>query len=687
MIGYSPEGLDVTPDKVNASSRQRWRRPLDLRALHELLYPLGPRQTQALLRLSTDDEPRDTLLALHTGVFVAMQRIVEAANPGLGVRDWLLLNDHEELADAFARSGSDQALVDRFAEEFLRHVGATEEPGPAYEKVASADLRHRLGEYYTPPWLVGMIAEDVAPGCVAADPSCGDGRFLVALINRGHDPGRLWGLDLNPLAVMFARYNVWRSVGRPELPPSCIEWGDFLLSDAGCQPWLPDVLRGATDHTRQLPPADHFVGNPPWVLWRNLSEGYRAAVAIQRKDSKLNHARGWTARVSAGQTDLAHLFIHDSIERTRVGGRITFVLPRSTFKSPVGASIVRSGRSDSGRTYCYEAVWDCSEVGVFAGVRSDAVVAFVSTDRDQKFPVRWEMLGTPDAAARSLNVLDAKPSDPDDLLSPWSTDGKPTLQLASGAVRASIRARGGVNTGGGNSVFYVRVVERRKDRLLVENLVTPRSSVKRIQAWVEADLVHPLLRGKDICAWRASPSGAVILPHGTDLRKPIPEEVLAQEAPHTLAYLSAFRGVLEQRRELARWGSDCWYSLFRIGPYTANCWRVVWPHSAGKNLRATLLTPFDRIIPDQKVVIAAFEDRDEALFYCALLNSNTIRKVVANAAGMDASPNLLRRVPLPTWDAADERHLDIVDTARSLLEGEPAPSDELDSIVEGLYVL
>jgi predicted RNA methylase len=40
------------------------------------------------------------------------------------------------------------------------------------------------------------------------DPACGTGNFLLNLACRGHDPHRLYGQDIDPVACSIARINL-----------------------------------------------------------------------------------------------------------------------------------------------------------------------------------------------------------------------------------------------------------------------------------------------------------------------------------------------------------------------------------------------------------------------------------------------------------------------------------------------
>jgi len=102
-----------------------------------------------------------------------------------------------------------------------------------YQYLVPQEVRHRLGEYYTPDWLAELILNEVGyDGNTIKkllDPACGSGTFLVLAIQRAKGHGkkeglpsleiakrivhRIWGFDLNPLAVIAARTNYLFALG------------------------------------------------------------------------------------------------------------------------------------------------------------------------------------------------------------------------------------------------------------------------------------------------------------------------------------------------------------------------------------------------------------------------------------------------------------------------------------------
>jgi methylase of polypeptide subunit release factors len=102
-----------------------------------------------------------------------------------------------------------------------------------YQYLVPQQVRHNLGEYYTPDWLAELVLDETGyKGDLKKrllDPACGSGTFLVLAIKRaighgkehGYSPletvksvvANIWGFDLNPLAVIAARTNYLFAMG------------------------------------------------------------------------------------------------------------------------------------------------------------------------------------------------------------------------------------------------------------------------------------------------------------------------------------------------------------------------------------------------------------------------------------------------------------------------------------------
>jgi len=121
-----------------------------------------------------------------------------------------------------------------------------------YEDFIDRILRSKIGEYYTPWWLIEVIIHHMKnkfnmnlKDKLILDPSCGSGRFLVKAfyekILSGEDPDKAYyeviGLDILPLATTIARAELMiayrRASGRNVPGTPLIFWGDFLSNEIG----------------------------------------------------------------------------------------------------------------------------------------------------------------------------------------------------------------------------------------------------------------------------------------------------------------------------------------------------------------------------------------------------------------------------------------------------------------------
>jgi|GEM_PF-452991 len=122
-----------------------------------------------------------------------------------------------------------------------------------YEVFINESTRRKLGEYYTPWWLIEYIVNHTPnlKGKLVLDPACGSGGFLVKAfykkIQDGETPDEaissIIGVDINPLAVSIARAELllayYRQSGKKRTP--LVFWGDFI-----------STIRGSTAPTEEL---------------------------------------------------------------------------------------------------------------------------------------------------------------------------------------------------------------------------------------------------------------------------------------------------------------------------------------------------------------------------------------------------------------------------------------------------
>lgn len=133
-----------------------------------------------------------------------------------------------------------------------------------YQSVISPEVRHRLGEYYTPDWLARRMVSEVITDPLhqrVLDPACGSGTFLFHSIRRylaaaeqagtpigealGGVTRHVLGMDLHPVAVVLAQTTYLLAIGLERLkkrtgPLSIpVYLGDSMQWDAAEKRYFP----------------------------------------------------------------------------------------------------------------------------------------------------------------------------------------------------------------------------------------------------------------------------------------------------------------------------------------------------------------------------------------------------------------------------------------------------------------
>jgi SAM-dependent methyltransferase len=706
-----------------------------------------------------------------------------------------------------------------------------------YHYLLPREIRHNLGEYYTPDWLAQRLLVQVDQELFQGDPSrnearmrrrllttrfldpaCGSGTFPVLIIARMQEVGKallvperelleailhnVVGFDLNPLAVLTARVNyllaiadllehrreevtipiyLADSVRMPAAGPELFTHGayefptavgKFLVPAALCArerfdrfcALLEESLRGGLEvegflhrlsgiapslsdldkdrlrtlyaqmvdlHHRGLNGLwarllrnnfapltvgqfDYVVGNPPWVNWEHLPDGYRE----QTKDLWTRYQlagtfKGGRPRLGAVKVDISALMTYTVMDGLlKHGGRLGFVITQSLFKtSGAGAGFrrLRIPQRDGGETPIRVVhVDDMVTLQPFEGASNRTAVMVLEKGKPTRYPVPYTVwrkgaagarptagthgraplrftyestLGEVMAATRRLN-FHAEPVDPNDPTSPWLTARPKALKAVRKVLGQShYKAHEGVNTGGANAVYWVEPVLKRPDGLVVVRNLTEGAKVQvpEVTEPVEPDLLYPLLRGRDVRRWRAEPSAWMIVPQdpGAPTRA-YPEERLQVDYPRTYGYLKRFEKHLRSRsgyQQILSRRQKEFYGVMDIGPYTFAPWKVVWREVAYV-IDSAVVGPVDGrpVVPDHTLILAHCNGREEAHYLCAALNSSPARLGVQAYIVLHPDPHILEHIRIPRYDPSDPVHRRLAELSAQAHEAVGAPS-------------
>jgi len=564
---------------------------------------------------------------------------------------------------------------------------------PLYLDLFPRRLRHALGEYYTPDWLVEHVVDRVGysgePGRRLLDPACGSGSFLLAAIARireraareggpgGGDAGRLCrqilasvvGFEKNPLAALAAR-------------AGCLIAVADLLPDAGpvTVPVLQrdTILDAAEPNDSGLFPVggfDYVVGNPPWVAWDNMPEDYRRATRPLWEHYGLFSLSANAGRHGGAKKDLAMLLLYTAADRYLAdGGQLAMVLSQTLLQTEqAGDGFRRFRLGPEGTPLKVRRVDDMAALRPFADAANRTGVILLSKGAPTRYPVPYAVWKPGPVTEECL----AEPIDPARPGSPWFV--RPpglTAPLERLFGPSDYEARLGANSGGANGVYWLEVLRHTSEGLLVRNLAAEgKRSVEPVECVVEPELVYPLLRWGDVRRYRAVPGAHVLLPQDLTRRTGLDPEAMARRYPGALGYLKRFEPLLARRAAYRRYqGGRPFWSMYNVGKYTVAPHKVVW-RRMDRQLSAAVVEELDdpllgrRVpVPQETCVLVAVEHGDEAHYCCALLNSAIVGFLVRSHS-VDGgkgfgTPGMLSRLNIRRFRPDDPIHAELAACSR-----------------------
>lgn len=172
--------------------------------------------------------------------------------------------------------------------------------GFVYQSLLTEGERNRQGQYYTHRDVANEMVAGifVNEGETFLDPCCGSGTFLMSV--KTDDPRRLYGVDVNPVAVMLTITNLLVKYRHTAFVPNvfCM---DFL--DRSC----------FANENKKLPGTfDYIYTNPPWGA-----------------DKEGRYVNDYHMVKSK---EKASMFIVQSLAKLKTGGMLHFLLPMSLLK-------------------------------------------------------------------------------------------------------------------------------------------------------------------------------------------------------------------------------------------------------------------------------------------------------------------------------------------------------------------
>jgi hypothetical protein len=432
------------------------------------------------------------------------------------------------------------------------------------------------------------------------------------------------------------------------------------------------------------------VGNPPWINWESLPEKYRDDTkTLWNSYGLLERTEG--ASLGKVKRDMAMLFTVRCLDRyVTEKGRFAFLIPFTTYKSQSGAGFRRflaNGLHNGDRNVDCNVtkIHDLVTLYPFEGATNRTSMVAIERDNKSQFPISCTMwhnrtsTGIDQEAALDdvksttdqfqmilAPIVRGKPE------SPWMITTEKALAAMQKVLRPSeYRAYVGVYTAL-NSVYWVDIVSHQSSEIVIQNLSDiGKKKVRQSKRVVEPDLIYPLVQGRNVKKWYASPENyKIIVPHDPKSGNPLDERTMKVRFSKTYELLLSFKKDLQDRAIHKLWGKGRpFYSLYDIGEYTFTPYRVVWKEIAGKIsgkglFSVAVIGPWhDKVlkekvvVPDHKVMFVPCAKREEAHFVASVLNSSIAQLAVTSytiETMMDT--HITNHIYIPKFNAKDEVH-------------------------------
>lgn len=426
----------------------------------------------------------------------------------------------------------------------------------------------------------------------------------------------------------------------------------------------------------------HVIGNPPWIKWDFLSKEYRDKLSILYLDIyKLFSHKGMKASLGHAHDDISILFTYIAMDKyLTTNGKLTFVLKQTLYKSIAGEQFRRFAIEKIKETIpvrCMK-VHDMLKLNPFGKGQETSVVT-LEKNSNTTYPIeyniwnkktknRFKQIDTGEYVKNSCNivVMDAYP-DPTtkSVTAPWITIPKGQAIPKMSSIGNYYKARHGV-VNDLNSLFLIEIIEEVDENTIkIKNLGDKgKKKIKTISKQIEKDIVYPLIKPKDAKKWGVKTYQYMIVPQMKAGENN--ESDLRVDNPNAYKFLSSFRDELATRKSKWFYGGDKpFYSLFGIGEYTFQKYKIVWccmsyqPHfSVVSNIDDPLIGK-KTFIPDNTIGYISVDTKMEAHYICSLLNSNKTQALFAlksSKSKWGISIEMVNQVPIVEFDKKSANH-------------------------------
>lgn len=431
---------------------------------------------------------------------------------------------------------------------------------------------------------------------------------------------------------------------------------------------------------------DFIVGNPPWVRWSRLPETYRNRVKGFCNYYGLVSGRGYTGGI---ESDISTVITYSTADNLLSdNGIIAYLITWTVFKSS-SARGFRLGYLPDKKGLKVCEIGDLTRLQPFQDASNQTAIyiarkvstykksEFKSTpcyiwfpkERISRVPSSWSL----DQVYTSFDILPGAACSVGEWGSPLFTGDinhyKDSVFLKGSSSYLQNAHRGTVTDCA--RVFWVKVLKYSKEtnraliRTLTKEELPGAREVEPVDgAWIEADLLYPLMRGRDLGRFCYNTSDWYQIIPNQHYENVDSEDVFADKYPLTYSYFKNYESILSNRSTYKRYQKHLpFYVIYCVGDYSFSPYKVVWMEQQNpSSFRTCVISNHDRsivpnsvIVPDHKLYFASFDNEQEAHYVCGFLNSYSVRTWLGGfLLGKQIGTSIFEYMQLPPFNSSNE---------------------------------
>ena len=434
---------------------------------------------------------------------------------------------------------------------------------------------------------------------------------------------------------------------------------------------------------RGFAPFDLIIGNPPWVRWSCLSETYRNRVKDFCNYYGLVSGWGYSGGI---ESDISTVITFSAADNwLQEGGLVAFLITWTVFKSG-SARGFRLGRLPGDAGLKVKLIEDLTNLQPFPDATNETAVYIAEKVRPASKaqftnatckiwkPQRGKARVSPSLQLsevyKTCEIEEGAACPVGEWGTPFFTGDiahfKQSAFLRGNSSYLAASHRGTVSDCA--RVYWVKVIKYSADtnraliRTLTEEELPRARSIDPIEgAWIEADLLFPLIRGRDLGRYcTLTEDWYQIIPnkHYDNLDS---EEDFADSYPLAYSYFKNYEDMLRNRSSYKRYQKHLpFYVIYCVGDYSFSPFKVVWMEQQDpKSFRASVIShhthsilPNTLFVPDHKLYFAALDSEDEANYLCGFLNSLSVRTWLGGfLLGKQIGTTIFEHMKVPKFDS------------------------------------